>query len=168
MRNVFIIAQDCSFRMSDLRCIIGHMDRLAELALKWGTIKASPLPEPEPKKSIRGLELNPCGVGNFILSFSFRRKSGGGKKCNDSPVDVILALDADGNVKPREANNFTTDADIAAKLIWSRVEGKFVRQNRLGAKRTSSLPCEVAASLDKLILYQIHCFKSCKVGKFRK
>ena len=86
MRNVFIIAQDCSFRMSDLRCIIGHMDRLAELALKWGTIKVSPLPEPEPKKSIRGLELNPCGVGNFILSFSFRRKSGGGRNAMIGPL----------------------------------------------------------------------------------
>lgn len=136
MDDVFIISKNCFFRMSDLRCIIGHARRPAEIALKWGAIEALPFPESELKQSIRDLELNPCGVGNFILPLSFRRESESGKKCNNSPVAVFLTFDADGNVKLREANDFTADGDITVKFIGSRADGKFVGRKRFGVKRS--------------------------------
>lgn len=130
-----VIAKNCFFRMSDLRCIIGHARRPAEIALKWGAIEALPFPESELKQSIRDLELNPCGVGNFILPLSFRRKSERGKKCNNSPVAVFLTFDADNNVKLREANDFAVGGEIAVELIGSGVHGDFVRQKRFCLKR---------------------------------
>lgn len=136
MSNVFIIAKNCFFRMSDLRCIIGYASGPAEIALKWGAIEALPFPEPELKQSIRDLELNPCGVGNFILPLSFRGKAEIWKECDNTSCAVFLTLDADGNVKLREANDFAVGGEIAVKLVGGRgIHGKLIRQKRFRLKR---------------------------------
>lgn len=130
-----VIAEGTFFDLSDVRCIAGYGDNPAHVALKWGMLEVYPFAVADLKKRIRDLELNPCGVGDFILPLSFRGSSERREKCDDAAAAVFLTFDADNNVKLREANDFAVGGEIAVELIGSGIHGDFVRQKRFCLKR---------------------------------